>query len=328
MAAAAAPAAPLPTAPTTSRRCSPVKQESMDAITDLLQATLCKIETASPAPAPSSSSTLAPRRGVNVLSLQNLAETNTAALTPALTPVPPPAANTTSSSVPCTPTNACKTANVTPRKARLTRRLTWSDERGGQLEHKCHFSKYDEPYRCGRRPHARPTVQADLDIGATLTDSSTVLAFDSAQLCAPHLMAERACQQGVVLEQINVRLPYIFCTVRVANLAYAKSVKIKYTCDNWATSDVVEGAWISSGLERDTERFVATISLYNFRLIKNLQLCVQYNAADQERWDSADGRNYQLRQVSRADARTLSPPPYRKWQQQGAWHDSCLGAFL
>ena len=87
---------------------------------------------------------------------------------------------------------------------------------------------------------------------------------------------------------------YIFCTVRVANVAFCKHVNLRYTTDGWRTQHDAPAAWVSGSLEGDTERFVATINLPNHRLIKNVAFCIQYQANGGEFWDSNNGENYTI----------------------------------
>jgi protein phosphatase 1 regulatory subunit 3A/B/C/D/E len=202
------------------------------------------------------------------------------------------------------------------------RRLSWSDERGGLLVRKRYFSKFDEPYRCGSSPFEAPKLHLDLDINAGASVSG--LTFDKTQLTKSCHVVSQTRASKVVLESVNMRLPYVFVVVRVANVAFAKTVNIRMSTDNWQSHEDVAADWVSSSLEDGTERFVATLNLPNFRLVKHVAFCVQFQADGHEFWDSNDGNNYMLT-ASSSSGRVGSPPLPRV---NYSTFQTCGGAFL
>eukprot|EP00045_Choanoeca_perplexa_P020398 m.4268 g.4268 ORF g.4268 m.4268 type:complete len:302 (-) comp6815_c0_seq1:156-1061(-) len=197
------------------------------------------------------------------------------------------------------------------------RRISWSDQRGKALVSKRFFSKFDEPFRCGSSPYEAPKLHLDLDINAGA--SCPGLVFDKTQLAPSTAIAAKSRVNKVILESVNLRLPHVFLAVRVANVAFAKKVTIRMTTDNWQTYDDVAAAWVSGSLEDDTERFVATLTLPNYRLIKTVDFCICFQANDQEFWDANDGLNYHLKAGAVAK-RAISPPATRgTFQSYGAF---------
>ncbi len=82
-------------------------------------------------------------------------------------------------------------------------------------------------------------------------------------------------------------------TVRVANIAYHKQVKIRYTFNNWLTCDDILACYVQNSFDGSTDRFSFTLSVPPyFDVGSRLAFAVMYDAGGQTFWDNNHSRNY------------------------------------
>ena len=82
--------------------------------------------------------------------------------------------------------------------------------------------------------------------------------------------------------------------VRVKNLAFSKSIAVRFTFDSWQTTSEVTGKYVES-LSPEFDRFAFTIRLNDLLARiegKTLVLAVRYSVNGQEIWDNNGGQNY------------------------------------
>ncbi len=75
----------------------------------------------------------------------------------------------------------------------------------------------------------------------------------------------------------------------VKNLAYNKTVQVKYTEDNWATTKVATLSYNYSDSANNVDYFKTDITVSN---LKNLKFCVSYTVNGTTYWDNNFGANY------------------------------------
>lgn len=83
---------------------------------------------------------------------------------------------------------------------------------------------------------------------------------------------------------------YSLC-VTVKNLAPDKSVKIRYTLDNWATYQEEDLHYLSPISETDSETWTIDLKLDTSKL-DSFQFCINYTVNGQTYWDNNFGANY------------------------------------
>jgi hypothetical protein len=228
---------------------------------------------------------------------------------------------------PCSPVMARRRIRTNSSKHRP--RVKWGDECGQYLVRHVLFSRWDEPYRCapGAAPPP-PTLGLDMD-SAVLGLSShaqTTFALET-PLATRHALTAFVAERKVQLENITVRLPTVFLTVRVANLAPDKCVTVRYSTDGWQSSTDVQANYLPGVCDGGQERFVLGLQLPNYRLMDRVEFCVRYNVAGQEFWDSHDGKNYvlvQKRANASASANQRSPTSQRRWPSANASNNMFL----
>ena len=101
----------------------------------------------------------------------------------------------------------------------------------------------------------------------------------------------RKCVQ---LEEVTVRPPHLFFTIRVFNLAFEKTVFVRYTTDNWATHTDVTTHYLPGTSEPSTDRFYASLALPSQQRNGEVQFAVCYRSQGKEFWDNNDGNNYRV----------------------------------
>ena len=82
--------------------------------------------------------------------------------------------------------------------------------------------------------------------------------------------------------------------VRVRNIAFSKSIAVRFTFDSWQTTSEVTGKYLESPSSK-FDRFAFTIRLNDLLARiegKTLQLAVRYSVNGQEIWDNNGGQNY------------------------------------
>lgn len=142
----------------------------------------------------------------------------------------------------------------------------------------------------------------------------------------------RINDENVSLENVIIKEKegFLTGTVKVKNIGFHKEVLIRWSADNWVTSEdafctYVDTPVVSSGAYTiyDTFSFRVMLPVASNRL----DFCVCFRCQEEEHWDSNGGSNYTVSR--REEARSPSPPPavqrgYRPalWSEYAAWHGS------
>ncbi|KAG8143967.1 hypothetical protein E2320_001101 [Naja naja] len=114
--------------------------------------------------------------------------------------------------------------------------------------------------------------------------------------------AERVRQHKVKLEWVRPEAAGLRGAVRVLNLAYEKTVSVRYTLNRWASCNEVPAAYLpqpAAAHDGQTDRFAFHLPVGAGTTL--LEFAVRYRVADTEYWDNNDGHNYKLRGRQRPD---------------------------
>ncbi|KAG6840345.1 hypothetical protein C0991_007307 [Blastosporella zonata] len=186
-----------------------------------------------------------------------------------------------SKSAPATPTHAPKAVHF-----------------DAQLEHVKLFLAEQKPLAVSRdgSPTEDTASGTDSDFpdwifGSAERPSSRKLTMHTLNM-PPRLSAE----SDVILESLTLSedSPFVVGRVRVANLAYSKSVVARFTFDAWQTTSEVSGRYVSSPSPR-TDIFVFSVRLNDLMARidgKRMLLAVRYSVGGREVWDNNGGRDY------------------------------------
>ncbi len=81
--------------------------------------------------------------------------------------------------------------------------------------------------------------------------------------------------------------------VRVQNLGFHKVVALKYTINEWITSDEQQATYIQGSCDGFSDKFTFAVAADRLQVGQRLQFCVRYLANNcEEYWDNNGGRNY------------------------------------
>lgn len=117
--------------------------------------------------------------------------------------------------------------------------------------------------------------------------------------------------------------PMLYGYIRCANLAYEKTLRIKFSTDSWRSSIMISSVAFVRAYDPSYDIFRFTLPLSQFvdhdaeKTALSIDMCVQYLTAGAEYWDNNRGRNFQITLTSSllndcAKSRTVSdpaPPP-------------------
>lgn len=100
----------------------------------------------------------------------------------------------------------------------------------------------------------------------------------------------------VALESLDVKGNFLTGMMKVRNLAYEKSVVVRYSTDDWMTTHLVTCYYVNpaNGHTRtnihDTFSFQTEVAAS----CRSLQFCVSFQCQGQMFWDNNEGANYRL----------------------------------
>jgi protein phosphatase 1 regulatory subunit 3A/B/C/D/E len=180
-----------------------------------------------------------------------------------------------------------KTPPGTPRQKKVVR---FADAMGLDLESVRHILNLESP----------PKVPA-----SALKDLQSGLTYDRRSMGTKHIVEtfaqpgadinfrDRVLGQKVVLENALVVSGCITGLVRVANISYHKTVRVRFTANNWNTFHDITASYMLNSNDGATDRFSFTISLPpELGPGGRLQFAVSYNVGGIEYWDNNNGQNY------------------------------------
>jgi len=103
---------------------------------------------------------------------------------------------------------------------------------------------------------------------------------------------------GVMLEDIILSKEATVCGhVKVRNLAFQKSVAVRFTFDSWQTTSEVSAKYEQSLAHGVFDRFSFVIRLHDILSkieAKTLLMAIRYTVNGQELWDNNGGQNYKI----------------------------------
>ncbi|GFN77174.1 protein phosphatase 1 regulatory subunit 3b [Plakobranchus ocellatus] len=180
-----------------------------------------------------------------------------------------------------------KTPPGTPHRKKAVR---FADAMGLDLESVRHVLNTNSP------PKIPPSAMADLLTG--LSEDRKELG--SKYLCpcfnqpgASDGFHQRVLGQKVCLENAIITDLTITGFVRVANITFHKSVRVRYTYNAWATFHDIAASYVQNSCDGPTDRFsFSLVAPAYFVPGHRLEFAVSFNAEGTEYWDNNFGQNY------------------------------------
>lgn len=120
---------------------------------------------------------------------------------------------------------------------------------------------------------------------------------------------DRVSAVKVLLESVQADEFSLSGVVRVLNLAFEKTVYLRYTLNNWTTFVDILASYVPHSSDGQTDKFSFKIITPTFlEFGGTLQFAIKYSVVEGEFWDNNNGNNYRVRR----HRFKISPP--REWE--------------
>ena len=161
--------------------------------------------------------------------------------------------------------------------------LTFDDEKELRNE----FSKFMTLSRDERRTSTVEKCRSKQEDSVTGKSSET-------HFLSPKELVKQVELQKVCLEKTELLESAIRGTVCVHNLAYEKSVVVRYTFDEWRNQQDAKGNFHPDSSTKKMDKFVFEIPIPNESPLKNfkVEFAVCYTVLGDSFWDNNNGFNY------------------------------------
>lgn len=180
-----------------------------------------------------------------------------------------------------------KTPPGTPHRKKAVR---FADAMGLDLESVRHVLNMESP------PRIPASAMADLKQGLSEDHKEVGVRFLAACFTQPGStdgFRNRVVNKKVCLENAIVTDLTITGFVRVANLAFHKSVRVRYTHNGWGTFHDIAANYVQNSCDGPTDRFsFSIIAPAYFVAGSRLEFAVSFCADGVEYWDNNEGSNY------------------------------------
>ena len=180
-------------------------------------------------------------------------------------------------------------------------------------------------------PRLRPELLASLTTGASAVAtavSSPPLVLDFRQPASDYIaFRDRLENNCVSLENVILKDYTLIGTVKVKNISFEKSVKVRVTYDGWNNFTDIACSY-APGMEGayDTFSFDFTVPP-NFDITKKVEFAVCFEANNQQFWDNNNGLNYNVlsskwkspENQHKENQNIFSLDGNRNWAEYSAW---------
>ncbi|XP_075060714.1 protein phosphatase 1 regulatory subunit 3B isoform X2 [Mixophyes fleayi] len=175
---------------------------------------------------------------------------------------------------------------------RVKKRVSFADSRGLALTMVKVFSDLDDPLEIP----FNITELIDNIVNLTTLEKEHLL-LDFVQPAADYLDFRNRLQADYVcLENCMLKERSLVGTVKVKNLSFQKSVKIRMTCNSWQTFTDYECQYVKdtyAGSDRDTFSFDINLP-GDLQTNKRIEFAVSFECNGKTYWDSNKGQNYKI----------------------------------
>uniref|UniRef100_A0A8C7UV65 Protein phosphatase 1 regulatory subunit n=1 Tax=Oncorhynchus mykiss TaxID=8022 RepID=A0A8C7UV65_ONCMY len=191
------------------------------------------------------------------------------------------------------PLEARKSPKTTIKIPKGKKKVVFADSKGMSLTAIHVFSKFDE----------KP-VLSDLQFDLTDLENANMqlkistmrsLVLDFPQPAADYLaFRNRLLKDSVCLENCTLQERSLTGTVKVRNLGFEKSVRVRLTVDSWKTHTDIDCTFINKVYScQDTDTFTFVFDLPSYvHPYNKVEFCICFKSKDQVFWDNNDGENY------------------------------------
>ncbi|XP_063066213.1 protein phosphatase 1 regulatory subunit 3B [Engraulis encrasicolus] len=190
------------------------------------------------------------------------------------------------------------------------KQVSFADHRGLSLTRVKVFSEFQDPI------DIPVNIQELLQSSAALSlqEQDAALSLDFAPPSSDYLLLRRRLERDhVCLEHCTLKERSLTGTVKVKNLAFHKSVKVRITFDTWKSYADLECQYVKDTYyadeERDTFSFETCLPA-ELRPHERVEFAVLYEVDGVQHWDSNGGENYRiLSSALKKDLQTTTTSP-------------------
>ncbi|XP_036385739.1 protein phosphatase 1 regulatory subunit 3B isoform X1 [Megalops cyprinoides] len=176
-------------------------------------------------------------------------------------------------------------------QGRAKKQVSFADHKGLALTKVKVFSEFDDPI------DIPVNIKELLSSVASLSLDEDKLILDFSQPSSDYLLfRQRLESQRVCLEHCTLKERALAGTVKVKNLSFEKSVKVRITFDTWKSYTDVECQYVKdtyTGTDRDTFSFEVSLP-DQVRPHERIEFAISYEAKGHTYWDSNQGENYRI----------------------------------
>uniref|UniRef100_UPI0037E8F1B2 protein phosphatase 1 regulatory subunit 3E n=1 Tax=Semicossyphus pulcher TaxID=241346 RepID=UPI0037E8F1B2 len=212
-----------------------------------------------------------------------------------------------------TPTERSKLEISRSRSPTSQKKVRFADSLGLELISVKHFDETDEPEvpeRIWAKLPKGPMHLNHLDTKFPRAPAHSV--FMELQFTNPGTLPgfqQKVREVKVMLECVEADEFSLSGFVRVLNLAFEKSVSLRYSLNNWITFMDSLASYVPSSSDGVTDKFSFKIVMpTSFDNGGTLQFAIKYCVEGEEFWDNNNGNNYKVRR----HRYKMSPP--REWE--------------
>ncbi|XP_028830256.1 protein phosphatase 1 regulatory subunit 3B [Denticeps clupeoides] len=178
-----------------------------------------------------------------------------------------------------------------PSQVHSKKRVSFADHRGLALTRVKVFSEFDDPIDIPLN------IQELLSSALTLSEDQEKLVLDFEQPSSDYLLFRQRLEEDYVcLEHCMLKEKSLAGTIKVKNLAFEKSVKVRITFDTWKThTDVLCQYMKDTYTDSDRDTFSFEVCLPNeVQSHEHIEFAVLYEVGGHKYWDSNQGQNYKI----------------------------------
>uniref|UniRef100_A0A8C5DRH2 Protein phosphatase 1 regulatory subunit n=1 Tax=Gouania willdenowi TaxID=441366 RepID=A0A8C5DRH2_GOUWI len=193
------------------------------------------------------------------------------------------------------------------------KKVRFADSLGLELISVKHFNDADEPEvpeRILAKLHKTPLTHNHLDTKFPREPAQSV--FMELHFTNPGTLPDfeqKVREVRVMLESVEADESSLSGFVRVLNLAFEKSVSLRYSLNNWITFMDSLASYVPDSTNGATDKFRFKIVMPTFLDSGGtLQFAIKYCVGGEEFWDNNNGHNYKVRR----HRLKMSPP--REWE--------------
>uniref|UniRef100_A0AAV2IWT8 Protein phosphatase 1 regulatory subunit n=1 Tax=Knipowitschia caucasica TaxID=637954 RepID=A0AAV2IWT8_KNICA len=174
---------------------------------------------------------------------------------------------------------------------KVKKQVTFADHKGLSLTMVKIFSEFNDQI------DIPVSVQEMLNAAITHSTEEDQLVLDFPQPSSDYLHFRQCLENNYVcLEHCVLKEKVLAGTIKVKNVSFEKSVKVRATFDSWSSHTDIGCKYLKDTYPSsysDTFSFEFSIP-ENLRLHERVEFAISYEVLGREYWDSNEGKNYRI----------------------------------